>query len=159
FAPGFTTATVRVPLLDDAAAEPAQTFAVNLSNPTGAVLADGQGVGTILDNDSTKFFVVDDASTDRTYRYGASGNALGNSTLGSGNTAPRGAASNAAGDKVWVVDDNKKVYVSSPSGTLLGSWTAGTVNPSAQLEGIATNGTDIWLLDNKQDKVFKYTGA
>ena len=25
--------------------------------------------------------------------------------------------------------------------------------------GIATNGTDIWLVDNKQDKVYKYTGA
>ena len=29
----------------------------------------------------------------------------------------------------------------------------------ADLEGIATNGTDIWLVDNKQAKVFRYSGA
>src|SRR6185295_18610585 len=63
------------------------------------------------------------------------------------------------GTTVWVVDANQKVYVYNVSGGLLGSWTAGSLNPSAQLEGIATNGADIWLVDNKQDKVFKYTGA
>jgi WD40 repeat protein len=159
FAPGFTTATVRVPLLDDATVESAQTFAVNLSNPTGAAIADNQGVGTILDNDSTKFFVVDDGGTDRTYRYGLPGNALGNSTMNGSDTAPRGAASNVAGDKVWVVDANKNVYVYNTVGGLLGSWTAGGLNAQAQLEGIATNGTDVWLLDNKLDKVYKYVGG
>src|SRR5207249_2669389 len=100
-----------------------------------------------------------DASTDRTYRYGVPGNTLGNSALGSGDTAPRGAASTAAGAKVWVADANKTVYVYNPSGGLLGSWSAGGLNGSAQVEGVATNGTDVWLLDNKLDKVYKYAGA
>ena len=125
FAPGQTTRTILVPTLNDAVAEPTETFTVNLSNPVGATIADGTGVGTITDDDATKFFVVNDGSPDRTYRYGAPGNALGNSALNSGNTAPRGAASTAAGTTVWVVDANKNVYVYNAAGALLGSWTAG----------------------------------
>jgi sugar lactone lactonase YvrE len=161
FEPGITIKTIRVPLLDDAAAEATEAFAVNLSNATGAVIARGQGVGTIQDNDFTKFFVVDDAGTDRTYRYGLPGNALGNSALGGGNTAPRGAASNAAGTTVWFADANKTVYVYDSSGAPLGSWAAGGLPKNATVEGIATNGTDIWILANStsKDKVFKYTGA
>ncbi len=107
----------------------------------------------------TKFYVVDDGSQNRTYEYGASGVAVENYTVSSGNTAPRGAASTVVGDKLWVVDANKKVYVYNPSGGLLGSWTAGSLASTATVEGIATNGTDVWIVDAKQDKVFKYTGA
>jgi outer membrane protein assembly factor BamB len=161
FGPGETTKTVLVPILDDTLAEPAEAFTLNLSNASGGTIARAQGTGTIYDNDSTKFFVVNDSSSaDQDYRYGRTGNALGNSALNTGNTAPRGAASTAAGDKVWVVDANKKVYVYSNSGALLGSWTAGGMANSAAPEGIATNGTDIWIVDDaKQDKVFRYTNA
>src|SRR4029077_13780141 len=87
------------------------------------------------------------------------GAAVENYSLTTGNTAPRGAASTAAGTTVWVVDANKSVYVYTTSGVLQGSWSAGGMIPSAQIEGIATNGTDIWLVDAKQAKVFRYTGA
>ena len=80
-------------------------------------------------------------------------------SLNSGNTAPRGAASTIAGDKTWVVDANRKVYVYNNSGGLLGSWTAGTLATNATVEGIATNGTDVWIVDAKSDKVYKYAGA
>ena len=80
------------------------------------------------------------------------------STLNTGNAAPRGAASTIAGDKTWVIDANRKVYVYSASGALLGSWTAGTLANNATPEGIATNGTDVWIVDSKSDKVFRYTG-
>ncbi len=113
---------------------------------------------TNTDND-TKFYVVNDATTNFTYEYTASGAAVENYSLNLGNTAPRGAASTAAGDKVWVVDANKNVYVYNASGLLLGSWTASGLNSNAQVEGITTNGTDIWLVDNKQDKVYKYALA
>jgi hypothetical protein len=159
FAPGATTRTVLVRTINNTLVQGNTTFFLNLANPVGATIARGQGVATITDNDVPKFFVVDDASTDRTYRYGGPGNALTNSVLTSGNTAPRGAASTVAGDKVWVVDANKKVYVYNTVGGLLGSWTAGGLNAQAQLEGIATNGTDVWLLDNKLDKVYKYVGG
>ena len=87
------------------------------------------------------------------------GNSIGYSALNTCNTAPRGAASTAAGDKVWVVDANRKVFVYNTSGGILGSWTAGSLNSSAQPEGITTNGTDVWIVDNKTDKVYRYANA
>ena len=103
--------------------------------------------------------MVNDSATDRTYEYTATSIAVENYALNAGNTAPRGAASMTAGDKVWVVDTNKKVYVYDTSGGLLGCWTAGTLASNATVEGIATNGTDVWIVDAKQDKVFRYAGA
>ena len=38
--------------VDDGAVDGNETFVVNLSNPTSATIADGQGLGTIVDNDS-----------------------------------------------------------------------------------------------------------
>ncbi len=113
----------------------------------------------IVDLPPTKFYVVNDGSTDSTYEYGAFGTAIENYSIQNTNTAPRGAASNVAADKVWVVDANKKVYVYNASGGLLGSWTLGSLASNATVEGITTNGTDIWIVDSKSDKVFKYTGA
>ena len=108
---------------------------------------------------ATKFYVVNDASLNRTYEYNASGTSVESYSLNTGNTAPRGAASTIAGDKTWVVDANRKVYVYNNSGGLLGSWTAGTLSTKAAVEGIATNGTDVWIVDAKSDKVYKYAGA
>jgi hypothetical protein len=159
FAPGETSKTILIQTLDDGVVDPTKTFTVSLLSPVGATIARGQGTGTILDGDATKFYVADAASPDRLYRYGVSGNALANTGLSSGDTAPRGVAANAAGTTEWVVDANKKVYVYSPGGTLLGSWSAGGLSSSAQLTGIATNGTDIWLVDSSADKVYKYAGA
>src|SRR5262249_12691155 len=46
-APGDTTATIDVALIDDPIAEADETFFVNLTNPAGATIADGRGQGTI----------------------------------------------------------------------------------------------------------------
>jgi hypothetical protein len=51
FGPGDTSKTVTVTVIGDRVAEPTETFVVNLSGPTNATIADGQGVGTILDNE------------------------------------------------------------------------------------------------------------
>jgi hypothetical protein len=161
FAPGVTSKTIRVPVLDDAVYEGNETFVVNLSNPVGGVIVDGQGVGTIVDNDlpPTKFYVADDNSTNKTFEYAANGTAIENYAVNSGNTTPRGAASTVAGDKVWVVDANKNVYVYNTSGSLLGSWSAGSLAANADVQGITTNGTDVWIIDAKGDKVYRYVGA
>lgn len=162
FAPGETSKTALVSTVDDTIQENDESFVVNLSSASvNAVITTSQGTVTIHDDDapSTKFYVVNDGSPDRTYEYGATGNSVENYTINSGNTAPRGAASSAAGSTVWVADANRKVYVYNTSGGLLGSWTAGTLQSTAQVEGITTNGTDVWIVDNKTDKVFKYTAA
>jgi hypothetical protein len=113
------------------------------------------------DNDPppTKFYVVNDATQNLTYEYGATGALVESYSLNNGNSSPRGAASTAAGDKTWVVDANRNVYVYSPSGTLLGSWSVSGFNNSAQLEGIAVSGNDVWIVDAKSDKVYRYAGA
>ena len=157
FPPGQTSQTVVVQILDDGGADPTKYFTVNLSNPVAGVITSGQGIGTILDD--TKFYVVDSGSGNKTYQYASTGAALGNNALGSGDTAPRGVATTAAGTTEWVVDANKNVYVYSSGGALLGSWSAGGLSSSATLTGIATNGTDIWLVDSSTARVYKYTAA
>ena len=107
----------------------------------------------------TKFYVVNDAAMNQTFEYESNGNSVENYGLNSGNSAPRGAVSTVAGDRVWVVDANRRVYVYDTSGSLLGSWMAGTLASNATVEGIANNGTDIWIVDARSDKVFKYANA
>src|SRR5262249_4796098 len=48
---GQTSGMITVPVIGDRLPEPSETFAVNLSSPTNATIADGQGVGTILDDE------------------------------------------------------------------------------------------------------------
>ncbi len=52
FSPGQTTKTITVPITGDSRNEADETFFVNLSNATNTSIADGQGQGTITDNDS-----------------------------------------------------------------------------------------------------------
>jgi len=51
FAPGETQKTVTVTVTGDTTYEPNETFAVNLSAPTNAVLGTAQGLGTIQNDD------------------------------------------------------------------------------------------------------------
>lgn len=116
---------------------------------------------TNIDNDTlvTRFYVVNDASQNRTFEYASDGTAIENYSLNSGNSAPKGVATTTQGDKVWVIDNNRRVYVYSSSGSLLGSWSAGTLASNAQPQGIATNGVDVWIVDNRSDRVYRYAGA
>ncbi|RLQ20952.1 retention module-containing protein, partial [Seongchinamella sediminis] len=51
FAPGQTELTINVITLDDSLEEPTENMLLNLSNASNAVIADPQGVVTIVDND------------------------------------------------------------------------------------------------------------
>lgn len=51
FPAGTTSRTVTVPLIDDPGDEPDETFTLDIDSVTNATVADGQGVGTIVDND------------------------------------------------------------------------------------------------------------
>jgi Calx-beta domain/CARDB len=51
FAPGDLSKTVTVPVNGDLLFEPDETFVVNLTTAVGASIADGQGQGTILNDD------------------------------------------------------------------------------------------------------------
>jgi RHS repeat-associated protein len=102
-----------------------------------------------------RFFVAD-SQTDQTYRYGTTGSPQGSFGLGPSNNV-RGITTTGAGDPIWTVDNDDRVYVYDPAtGDLLGSWTAGTINNP---EDIATDGTDIWILDRADDRIYRYAGA
>ncbi len=50
FAPGTTSLTITVPILNDNVFEGSENFTVNLTKPVNATIATSQGVGTIEDN-------------------------------------------------------------------------------------------------------------
>ena len=50
---GETTKTVTVTVNGDTLDEANETYFVNLSNPSNATIADGQGLGTITDDDAS----------------------------------------------------------------------------------------------------------
>lgn len=53
FSPGQTSRQITVQVLGDTTPEPNETFAVQLSNPSGATLARPQATGTIVNDDTT----------------------------------------------------------------------------------------------------------
>ena len=106
----------------------------------------------------TKFYVVDDFAKS-TFEYEEDGTPVENYSLAAGNSAPRGVATTAAGDRVWVLDSNRNVNVYDTAGALLGTWRANGVRRRALVEGIATDGVNIWIVDNRNDCVYRYDGA
>jgi hypothetical protein len=59
---GSSTTTVDVTVNGDTTFESNETFFVNLSNVTGATVADGQGLGTITNDDTAPTIAIADAS-------------------------------------------------------------------------------------------------
>jgi glucose/arabinose dehydrogenase len=59
-APGLHSTTVTVIVNGDTTFEPNETFAVNLSSPANATIADNQGVGTINNDDSQPVITIND---------------------------------------------------------------------------------------------------
>jgi subtilisin-like proprotein convertase family protein len=59
FSPGQTSKTVSVPVLGDTNLEPNETFVMNLSGAVGATISDGQGIGTILNDEGLLLRVTD----------------------------------------------------------------------------------------------------
>jgi hypothetical protein len=115
-----------------------------------------------LDNDlqpPTKFYAVDDGSTDRTFEYDAAGNLIEHYAVSTENSRSRGVAVTAAADRLWVIDASRKVYVYDTSGNLLGSWTATLPYNVVEVQGLATDGTNIWVVDRRSDRVFYYAGG
>lgn len=62
FPVGSTTITVPVSIIGDLSDENDETFLLNLSSPINAMLQDGQGVGTITNDDQPPTLTITDAS-------------------------------------------------------------------------------------------------
>jgi hypothetical protein len=48
---GSTSTTISIPIVGDAVVEPDETMRLNISSPSNATIADGQGVGVIVNDD------------------------------------------------------------------------------------------------------------
>ena len=62
FTPGQTSKTVEITINGDLITEPDETFFVNLSSPTNVTIADGQGLGTITNDDAVPSLSINDVS-------------------------------------------------------------------------------------------------
>ncbi|MGH8246046.1 MAG: Calx-beta domain-containing protein, partial [Gammaproteobacteria bacterium] len=62
FAPGVTSRTVVVPVVGDVFNEANESFSVNLSNPVNTTVSDGQGVGTITNDDPLPALLISDVT-------------------------------------------------------------------------------------------------
>ena len=62
FTPGQTSKQVTVQVKGDLLDEANETYFVNLSNPSNATIADGQGVGTITDDDPLPSLSINDVT-------------------------------------------------------------------------------------------------
>ena len=60
FTPGQTSRSINVTINGDTTLEANETFTVNLSSPVGSTIADGQGVGTITNDDSQPSLSIND---------------------------------------------------------------------------------------------------
>ena len=89
FNPGETSEPITVVVNGDTLDENDETFLVHLSNPNNATLADAQGLGTILDDDTAGSVQFDQAA----YRVGKDGGSI---TIAVGRTG--GAASGVSVD-------------------------------------------------------------
>ncbi|HTD65021.1 MAG TPA: Ig-like domain-containing protein [Candidatus Limnocylindria bacterium] len=63
FAPGVSTQTIIVPITGESLSESNEVFHMELSKPVNAVIVDGQGIGTIIDNDPLPAISVADVAT------------------------------------------------------------------------------------------------
>jgi hypothetical protein len=59
---GQTTATINIAVVGDRIPEPDETFAVNLSGATNAVIADAKGIGTIVNDDVLPVISINNVS-------------------------------------------------------------------------------------------------
>ncbi|WP_236519204.1 Calx-beta domain-containing protein [Sandaracinus amylolyticus] len=64
FTPGATSRTVNVTVVGDVVHEPNESLELELSGPTGATITDGNGLGTITNDDAAPAISVSDVSVD-----------------------------------------------------------------------------------------------
>jgi hypothetical protein len=62
FDPGEISKTIQISIIDDELDELDETFEINLSNPVNAMIADGQAIGTILDDDDAPLVSMADVA-------------------------------------------------------------------------------------------------
>jgi hypothetical protein len=169
FFPGETSKTVTVQVRGDTTIEPNETYFVNLSNPTNATIGNGQGTGTIVNDDasfqfSAANFTVTEGAANATITVTMNGGLANTATVdfatsdgtalaGSDYTATTGTLSFAPGDtsktfKVPILNnatcepiETLNLSLSNPTGgALLGTPVAATLTIFDEDCSFAING-------------------
>ena len=86
FKPGDTSATIIVPVNPDSRAHPTRNFFVNLSSPVNAIIADEQGMATLLNDIPAPQISISDVSV--TEGNSGTTDAILNVTLSNASTEP-----------------------------------------------------------------------
>lgn len=110
-------------------------------------------IEVVADEAPAKRFYVVDTASDNSFVYNPDGSTITDFGLDGDNSASRGAAANVAGDLLWVIDRDKKVYLYTGEGDLQSKWKA---NDLDRPEGIATDEVHIWVVDRSTDRVYFY---
>lgn len=141
FAPNVISQTITVAITGDLTVEPDETFVVNLTNATNALIGDSQGLATIVDNDLTSSFGVPIVN-----QPGQSGGARPPDTVGDVGLNHYVQAVNAAGGSRIQIFDKLGAPI---GGTFLlsslapaGASVAGRGDPCVEYDQMA----DRWLL-------------
>jgi Ca2+-binding RTX toxin-like protein len=117
FATNETTKTLTVAIIGDTVVENNETFVVNLTNPTNATLADGQGLGTITDDDTVSG-ILKKGTTGNDSLLGGTGNdtlqgLAGNDTLNGSTGAD--SLEGGTGNDIYYVDNIGDIVVEAAS--------------------------------------------
>jgi Fungalysin metallopeptidase (M36)/Bacterial Ig domain len=111
FPVGVTALPVIISINGDLSAELNETFAVNLSEPLGAVIGDGQGVGTILNDEGGPTTVADSYSTSfNTSLNIAAPGVLANDNANGGGTMTAAVVSNVSNGALVLAVDGGFTY-------------------------------------------------
>ncbi|GGD83830.1 hypothetical protein GCM10011514_54780 [Emticicia aquatilis] len=144
---GALTQTVNVVVNGDATVEPDETFIMTLSNPTGGVLLDATGTGTILDDDAINEPFDDE--THQTSTFSQSGNNF--QTTGklivrnAGNFGQGGTSGYAASTEPYAVGNQGSLQITSPGKSFnvisVDLWAASVTGTSPNFTYTPTNCT------------------
>jgi subtilisin-like proprotein convertase family protein len=167
FSPGQTSNTVTVEVVGDTAIEPTEAFLVNLSSASGATIADGQGVGTVT-NDDIRTLRINDVkrgegnSGSSTFVFTVSltqagagtvtvnyATANGNATAGSDYTATSGALTFSPGQM------SKTVTVNVTGDTVLEPNETFVMNLSGAVGATISDGQGIGTILNDEGLVLR----
>ncbi|HEY1189381.1 MAG TPA: Calx-beta domain-containing protein, partial [Gemmata sp.] len=156
FAPGETSKTVTVTVNGDALFEGNETFFVNLTSPSNATIADGQGVGTITDNDAPASIAVVSGNNQSTVISTSFGSPLVVEVRNAGGalvqgvsvtfTAPGSGASAVFSTSTNMITANTDAAGTASSGAVTANGTdGGSYTVSAQAAGGTTPSTNFSL--------------
>jgi hypothetical protein len=169
--PGATSGTVTVTVFGDIAVEPSETFFVTLFNASNAIITDGLGVGTIVNDDETRARgdFTGDLKSDVLWRHGTQGDLWlwpmdGTArtaethvrTVGDTNWEIRGQGDmtgDGKADLLWRNKTTGQIYLWPMNGsTPLSETYVATVDPAYDIVG-----TDDFDGDGKSDILWRHT--